>query len=167
MDFHFGNLVLGAVVNQGAAIGEAFYAASQIKDGDAATWHQAWVELARRVEARGQKSLAGGHKVSARQQLLRAAYYYRLSTLAMLPDNPQFLKRGLKCRSLMKKAGALMDPPLQYFEIPFEKTVMPGYFRMADNSGKPAKTLIMIGGGETFIEDLYFYLAPQALAPGL
>ena len=34
MDFHFGNLILGSAVNHGAEIGVAFYAASQIKDGD-------------------------------------------------------------------------------------------------------------------------------------
>lgn len=38
MDFHFGTIVLGSTVNHGAEIGEAFYAASQIKDGDAASW---------------------------------------------------------------------------------------------------------------------------------
>ncbi len=166
MDFHFGNLALGAAVNQGLAIGEAFYAASQIKDGDAKSWQDAWYGLAERVESRGEKSLAAGHLVSARKQLLRAAYYYRLSTLAMLPDNPEMLKRGLKCRELMKKAGNLFDPPLKYFEIPFEGTVIPGYFRAADTGGKLSKTLIMIGGGETFMEDLYFYIAPQAFERG-
>ena len=38
MDFHFGNLILGSTVNHGAEIGEAFYAASQLKDGNAARW---------------------------------------------------------------------------------------------------------------------------------
>ena len=166
MDFHFGNLALGAAVNQGLAIGEAFYAASQIKDGDAASWQNAWYGLAERVASRGEKSLAAGHKVSARKQLLRAAYYYRLSTLAMLPGNPEMLKRGLKCRALMEKAGKLFDPPLKYFEIPFEGAVIPGYFRAASTGGKPSKTLIMIGGGETFMEDLYFYIAPQAFERG-
>jgi hypothetical protein len=66
MDFHFGNLVLGAAVNGGAEIGEAFYAASRIKDGDAATWQKEWYDLARLVEARGLASMAAGHKVSAR-----------------------------------------------------------------------------------------------------
>ncbi len=166
MDFHFGNLALGAAVNQGLATGEAFYAASQITDGDAASWQKAWYELAQRVEARGKKALAGGHAVSARDQLLRAAYYYRLSTLAMLPDNPEFLQRGQHCRTLMQQAGKLFDPPLEYVEIPFEDTVLPGYFQAGRTDGKPAKTLLMIGGGETFIEDLYFFLGPQAQARG-
>ena len=165
MDFHFGNVVLGSAVNGGLEIGEAFYAASRIKDGDAASWQKEWGELASRVEARGEKSLAAGHKVSARDQLLRAAYYYRFSVISMLPDNPQFKERGAKIRSLMRKAGPLFNPPLQYFEVPFEGTVLPGYFRAAAGKG-PHKTLLMIGGGETFAEDLFFYIAPQAHARG-
>ncbi|MBI9080679.1 MAG: alpha/beta hydrolase [Pseudodesulfovibrio sp.] len=166
MDFHFGNLILGSAVNGGVEIGEAFYAASQIKDGDAASWQSEWFKLANRVEVRGNASFAEGHIVSARDQFLRAAYYYRISLLAMLPDNPELERRALKCRSLMKKAGPLFDPPLEYFEIPFENTVLPGYFRKAKNDGKLCKTLIMIGGGETYIEDLFFYIAPQAFERG-
>ena len=55
---------------------------------------------------------------------------------------------------------------MKYFEIPFDGTVIPGYFRAASTGGKPSKTLIMIGGGETFMEDLYFYIAPQAFERG-
>jgi pimeloyl-ACP methyl ester carboxylesterase len=162
MDFNFGTLVLGSTVNHGVEIGEAFYTVSQIKDGDAASWQEEWFKMARLAEARGEKSLAGGHKVSARDQLQRAAYYYRISLLSILPDDPRMKERALKSRSLLKKAGELFDPPLEYFEIPFEGTVLPGYFRKAVAGTKPAKTLIMIGGGETFAEDLFFYIAPQA-----
>ena len=166
MDFHFGNLVLGASVNQGCSVGEAFYAASKIKDGDAKTWHKAWFDLAELVQARGERALAKGHDISARSQFLRAAYYYRISSLAMNPMDSRFLERGQKCRRLMKKLGPLFDPPLEYIEIPFEDTVIPGYFRAANHDGSSAKTLIMIGGGETYIEDLYFYLARQAYERG-
>ncbi len=155
MDFHFGTLVLGSAVNHGVEIGEAFYAASQIKDGDAASWQEEWFKLARRAEARGEQSLAGGHKVSARDQFQRASYYYRISLISMFPDDPRFRERAVQSRSLLKKAGQLFDPPMEYFEIPFEGTVLPGYFRKAAAGTKPAKTLIMIGGGETFAEDLF------------
>ena len=122
--------------------------------------------MARLAEARGEKSLAGGHKVSARDQFQRASYYYRISLLSILPDDPRLKERALKSRSLMKKAGELFDPPMEYFEIPFEGTVLPGYFRKAAAGTKPAKTLIMIGGGETFAEDLVFYIAPQTYDRG-
>jgi len=42
---------------------------------------------------------------------------------------------------------------------------LPGYFWAAPGKG-PHKTLLMIGGGETFAEDLYYYIAPQAHARG-
>jgi len=60
----------------------------------------------------------------------------------------------------------LFTPELEYIEIPFEGTVLPGYFRKAALGEDPTKTLIMIGGGETFAEDLFFYIAPQAVARG-
>ena len=166
MDFHFGTLILGSTVNHGAEIGEAFYAASQIKDGDAASWQEEWFQLARRAEARGMESLAAGHSASARDQLQRASYYYRFSLLAILPDDPRLAERAAKSRDMLKKAAPLFDPPLEYLEIPYEGTVLPGYFRKASTSDAPAKTLLMIGGGETYAEDLFFYLAPQAFARG-
>lgn len=162
MDFHFGNLVLGSAVNGGVAVGEAFYAASKIRDGDAASWQKEWFELAERIEKRGDASLAGGHDISARQQYLRAAYAYRISLLAMEPDNPDLYSRAKQSRTLMKKAGSLFDPPIEYVEIRQGELVIPGFFRKATADDAPAKTLLMIGGGETFIEDLYFYLGPQA-----
>ena len=166
MDFHFGNLILGSTVNHGAEIGEAFFAASEIEDGDAASWQNEWYELAGRVEARGEQSLAEGHVVSARDQFQRAAYYYRISLLSILPDDPRLEERALMCRSLLQKAGTLFSPELEYIEVPFENTVLPGYFRKAVPGDDPTKTLILIGGGETFAEDLFFYIAPQAFARG-
>ncbi|MFW5735551.1 MAG: alpha/beta hydrolase family protein [Oceanidesulfovibrio sp.] len=165
MDFHFGNLVLGATVHGGAAVGEAFYAASHIEDGDSASWQKEWSELARRVEARGEHAMEAGHRVSARDHLFRAAYYYRSSLVSMLPDDPALARNGRKARALFRQAGALLDPPLEYLEIPFEDTSLPGYFWPAPDKGS-RKTLLMIGGGETFAEDLFFYIAPQAHARG-
>ncbi|PKL60607.1 MAG: alpha/beta hydrolase [Methanomicrobiales archaeon HGW-Methanomicrobiales-4] len=165
MDFNFGTLVLGSAVNHGVEIGEAFNTVANIKDGDAASWQAEWFNMAQRAEIRGEQSLEAGHRVSARDQLQRAAYYYRISLLSILPGDTRLQERAIKSRELMKKAGKLFDPPMQYFEIPFEGTVLPGYFREAAGD-TPTKTLLMIGGGETFAEDLVFYIAPQAYDRG-
>ncbi|MGV8059442.1 MAG: hypothetical protein AB2L12_15685 [Smithellaceae bacterium] len=73
---------------------------------------------------------------------------------------------ALKSRLPLKKAGKLFNPHLEYIEIPFEGTVLPGYFRKAAPGKTPVKTLIMIGGAETFVDDLFFYIAPQAFDRG-
>lgn len=166
MDFTFGSVVLGAIGNGGAEAGEVFYTAGNIKDGDVASWQEEWLKTAGRAEARGLKSLSEGHVVSAREQLLRASNYHRFAILGMMPDDPRMRATGAKLRDLAKQAGKLFDPPLEYLEIPFEGTVLPGYFRKVADDGKPHKTLLMLGGGETFAEDLIFYIMPQAIERG-
>ena len=166
MDFLFGPMILASAVNHGCEIGEAFYAASKIVDGDAASWQKEWLAIASLAETRGEKSLAQGHTVSARDQLQRASYYYRASLVSMRPDDPRFKKTALKSRELLKKAGKLFNPPLEYIEVPFEGTFLPGYFRKGAMDNVARKTLIMIGGSETFAEDLYFYIAPQTFERG-
>ena len=162
MDFVFGSLLLGSAGNSGCEIGEAFYTASRIQDGDAESWQAEWIRTARLVEEEGRLSLARGHKVSARRQLQRASNYYRIALVSMPSTDSRFKETALKSRSLLKEAGRLLHPQLEYIEIPFEGTLLPGYFRKAAGDNKPRKTLIMIGGAETFAEDLFFYIAPQA-----
>ncbi|MDO9631398.1 MAG: alpha/beta hydrolase, partial [Humidesulfovibrio sp.] len=165
MDFAFA-LILGATMNHGCEIGEAYATVTNIKEGSATSWQDEWIKMAGCVAARGEASLARGHRVSAREQFQRASYYYRASLISMLPDDPKFKPTALKGRALLKKAGLLFDPPLEYIEIPFEGTVLPGYYRKADCGAKQCKTLVMLGGGETFAEDLVFYIAPQAYDRG-
>ncbi|MFH3481150.1 alpha/beta hydrolase family protein [Xanthobacter variabilis] len=166
MDFVFGSLVLGAAVNRGVEIGEAFATAATIRDGDAQSWSAAWLKMASLIEARGAAALAKGHLVSARDQDLRASYANRLALVAMLPDDARFRPTAERSRALMKKAGALLEPKLEAIGIPYAGGVLPGYFRKAAPGEAPAKTLIMIGGAETFAEDQYFYIGPQAFERG-
>src|SRR6056297_1200097 len=166
MDFHFGNLVLGSAVNNGVEIGEAFWAAFNIIDGDAESWQSKWFDLARRVEARGEEAYTQGHMISARDQLFRAAYYYRISTISMLPGREELKERAEKCRELFLKAGSLLDQPVEYIEIPYDDGLLPVFFRQAKEGNELTKTLIMVGGGETFAEDLFFYIGPQAYDRG-
>jgi len=166
MDFIFGPMILSSAANGGCEIGEAFYTASKIKEGDAASWQDEWLKIAKLAEDRGEKSIAGNHKISARNQLHRASYYYRAALISMRPDDPRFKKIALKSRELFKRAGKLLEPELEYIEIPFEGASLPCYFRKAAAGNAPCRTLVMIGGSETFAEDLYFYIAPQALEHG-
>jgi len=166
MDFVFGSLALGSAVNHGVEIGEAFTTAAAITDGDAESWSEAWLRTAALIEARGETAAAGGHLVSARDQELRASYAYRIALAALPPDDPRFKASAEKSRASLREAGQRLDPKLEYVEIPFENGALPGYFRKAAPAVTPAKTLVMIGGAETFAEDQYFYIAPQAFDRG-
>src|SRR6202040_826769 len=61
----------------GADLGEVVATAARIKDGDLTSWQREWPAPAARVAELGERSLAGGHRISARENLLRASNYYR------------------------------------------------------------------------------------------
>ena len=166
-DFFFQWLV-GASTHGGSEVGESFYAASQIEEGDVESWIRAWTALAERVAARGTTSRDGGHSVSARESFLRAYTYHRAPLLFISPlDEPgRYRRRYEQARAYFRQAAALFDPPVEPIEVSFEGTVLPGYFVRADDTGTPRRTLLMIGGGDTFVEDLYAYIGPAATKRG-
>ncbi len=165
MDFAF-QWMLGTVRNGGGEIGEMFYTASQIEDYNPDSWAARWPEMAERVERRAGASEAGGHFVSAREFYLRAACYYRAALTTLLPHKPEFKELYEKSISCFSKAGALLEPQIEMVRIPFENTYLPGCCIWAGKNGEKAKTILVIGGAETFFIDLYFHLAPSAVKRG-
>jgi hypothetical protein len=162
-DFFF-QWVLGAQIHGGAEVGEAFYAASRIQEANPESWKREWQALARRVEARALVSLEHKHLVSAREAYLRAYTYYRIPLAFMSPRHDSgYESLYRKAQSCFRKAIVLFNPPGEVIEIPFEGKVLPGYFFRPDGSDTRRKTLIMIGGADTFVEDMYAYIGPAAL----
>lgn len=165
MDFFF-QWVMGSAVHGGAGIGEGFYAASRMKDGDPGSWAREWTALAERIHMRAENALNAGHIVSAREAFLRATVYYRAALSSMLPEEPAFCPTIARFRGTFLNAAKLFDPPVERIEVSFAGSTLPGYFQKAQLSSEPRPTLLMIGGGETFTEDLYFFIAPAALKRG-
>lgn len=158
--------ILGSTVFGGCEIGEAFYVAGNIQDGSPESWQSQWENMARQLEQRAVNTLAGGHAVTARENYFKACNYFRTAQVSMMPSRPLYNELGAKCRSTFREACKLFDPPIQTLEIPFEGTTLPGYYQQVDSNGDKRKTLVMIGGVETMVEELYFYIAPAAIRRG-
>ena len=158
---------LGAQTHGASEVGECFYAASMIRDGDPVSWIRSWDELAGRVEARGRASLDAGHRVSARESLMRAYSYYRapLALMSPLREPDRFKAQYARAQTCFREACRLFDPPIEPVSIPFEGRSLPGYV-LKPTDGGARKTLIMIGGGDTFCEDLYGFIGPAGLKRG-
>jgi len=165
MDFVF-QWLMGSAVHGGAGIGESFHAVSQMKDGDPASWGREWNALAGRVRERAEGMLRAGHTVSARETYLRAAVYYRAILASMLPTDPRFRPLTAAMRDCFRTGGALLEPPVERFDVPFEGATLPGYFQKAGPGNEPRPTLLMFGGAETFAEDMYYFIAPAAIKRG-
>ena len=158
-DFFF-QWILGGQTNGSVEAGECFYAANEIKDGDPDSWLKAWTALAKRVEARAQTSLEQGHNVSARESFFRAFSYYRAPLLFMDPKDERYRVIYETARACFSEAAQLSTPPIEPFTIPFEGGALAGYLIQPNSEPTPRKTLLMFGGGDSFVEELYYYIGP-------
>lgn len=165
MDFAF-QWFLGSTAHGGAGIGESYYAASRIREKDTKGWESEFTALAGRVRKRGDKAFSTGHSVSASDSYLRAAMYYRAVLASLLPSDPRFSQTIRDMKDCFHKGSALLKPAVERFDIPFEGKILTGYFQKTDIGSGPRPTLLMIGGAETFAEDLYYYIAPAAIKRG-
>ncbi|WP_280433225.1 alpha/beta hydrolase family protein [Nocardia brasiliensis] len=153
----------------GPPLGVGLATARRIDDGDESAWLREWRATAERVHAIGSDCLAKGHRVSAREALLRASNYYRTAEF-YLRDNPagdavaQELSR--RSRETFAQAAELFETPVRRVSIPFQDTELPGYLFLADDSAEPRPTVIFNSGFDSTLEESWFVLAAAAVARG-
>src|ERR1700760_2110309 len=140
--------VLGATPYGGADIGEVLVTAQAIKPGDYDSWYDEWLGTADRIAAEAEKACVAGHLVSARDGLLRASNYYRSADFYLHgdPGDPRIRHAYTRARDCFVSAAALFDPPVEPIEIPYDDTVLHGYFYSASGAGRnagPRPTIIM------------------------
>jgi len=153
----------------GADLGEVLATASNIGEGDEASWHQAWKATAQRVAEIGEQALASGHRVSAREALLRASNYYRTAADFLLEHPATDLEMTLLSagqRDTFAAAAALFDTPVQDVSIPYEGTTLPAYLFLVDDSGVARPTIIYNSGYDSTREESYYAIAAAALRRG-
>ena len=159
--------VLDAIGAGGADIGEAFITARTIADGDEHAWYVNWKALGDRIMADAERSLAAGHRVSAREGFLRATTYYRTSGIFMYapPIDPRFREANAKQRAAFQQALELMEHPIEKVKIPYEGSELDAYFASPNGHG-PFPAIIMIGGYDGTMEESYFGGGTAALNRG-
>jgi pimeloyl-ACP methyl ester carboxylesterase len=159
---------LGYAPYCGSDIGEVTSTASRIPDGDLTAWYSESRALAERIHAEGDRSVAAGHPVSARESYLRASNYYRMSEFYLRVDSsndPEVREVGQLSVDCFARAAQLMNPSPQPVRLPYEDTTLPGWWIPADlgtanpTGGAPdgpRPTLLYHGGFDSTEEELYF-----------
>ncbi|MFE2067257.1 alpha/beta hydrolase [Streptomyces sp. NPDC059467] len=159
----------GYAVHGGADLGEVLVTCRQIPEGDEEAWSVQWAATAARIERIGRDALAAGHRVSAREALLRASNYYRTADFYRR-ENPaadaESARLARASRQTFADAAALLDTPARALSVPYEDTTLPGYLFLADDSGTPRPTVLFHGGYDSTLEEDYFALAAGALRRG-
>lgn len=151
-----------------ADFGECVATASRITGTDLTSWHDEWFKTASRLHDLAVTSLGAKERMSARSAFFRASNYFRTAGLfAMGSPLDSRLVEAHRLEVDNFRAGAeLLDLPPQMVEIPYEDTILPGYyFRAADDSAlRP--TLILVNGYDGTAEELYFTNGAAALERG-
>jgi predicted alpha/beta-fold hydrolase len=159
---------LGYVYYGGADISECMTTARRITDGDFESWYTEWYRTAERVYAEAEASRAAGHSVSARQGYLRSSNYFRTSSIVLFgtPVDPRLVEAFDRQTEAFRKAASLFSLPVEFIQIPYEDTTMPGYFYRVDDTRAPRQTLIVTGGYDGTVEEAYFAIAAAGLRRG-
>ncbi len=153
----------------GADLGEVLTTARHIGEGDEASWHRVWKATAQRVGEIGEQALAAGHRVSAREALLRASNYDRTAgdfLLEMPATDPEMTLLSAGQHDTFAAAAALFDTPVQAVAIPYEVTTLPAYLFLVDDSGAARPTIVYNSGYDSTREESYFVIAAAALRRG-
>src|SRR5216683_3520866 len=159
----------GFALYGGADLGEVLVTASAITGGDEASWHRAWKGTAQRLHDTGEKARAAGHRVSAREALLRASNYYRTAADFLLDEpatDPEMTVLSAGQHDTFAAAVALLDTPVRDVSIPYEGTALPAYLFLVDDSGAARPTMIYNSGYDSTREESYFAIAAAALRRG-
>ncbi|MFF2515906.1 alpha/beta fold hydrolase [Streptomyces sp. NPDC058086] len=168
--FSFETLRAAGFANYGGAdLGEVVATVRNIGEGDEEAWLREWKATAERVHGIGSRALAAGHRVSAREALLRASNYYRTAEFYRRDDpadDPEVKLLSTLSRETFATAAALMDTPVEAVRIPYEDTSLPGYLFLVDDSGAPRPTVIFTSGFDSTLEEAYFAVAAAALRRG-
>jgi pimeloyl-ACP methyl ester carboxylesterase len=147
----------------GLEVGQAFYVASQIKDGDADSWVRAFREYGDELNALADTWKQRGWTQSAGEMRLKAFASYRSAW--------QFAEPGEQFRSIFamqQRAFAMaMEEsrfPAVKFQAAYQGKSLPGVF--LENPSATAPVVLVIGGADTSHEDLFLTIGRRLYEHG-
>ena len=159
---------LGHAPYGGADLGECIATTGRITKTDAGQWFAQWSATARRIERLGDASAAAGRHESARAAYLRASNYFRTAGIFLMgdPTDTHLVESHRLQVETFRKAVDLLAIPADVLEIPFESHLLPAYFFRPSNDDSPKPTVILTGGYDGTVEELYFANGVAALERG-
>lgn len=152
MDFNL-TWILGVANLFGWSHGEVMFVASRIKDGNPASWRQEFRTEGQHLLARATAARSRDCVSSAGQAYFGACFAFRAALQYCDPNDSEFQTVLQAMEQSFRSAVLDLRIPIKAVEVPFETTSLPGYFLRIDD--RPRPTVVMVGGGDTFREDLF------------
>jgi hypothetical protein len=115
-----------------------------------------------------EQSPKGGHNSSVRRSYLRASNYYRAAEFYVRddPKESRSLQGWQASHDCFARAAALFYPLFEAVEIPYEGTMLPGYYFRVDDSGNRRPAVITMMGMDGYVEETYWSMVAAGLERG-
>ena len=114
------------------------------------SWHAEWKRAGDINEARAERLEKEGLKISASDFYLRAARFYQDAVLYLPESDPRMLVSFNKLIDLYKRSWALVPPPYERLEIPYEGQTLPAYFsKPRGAAGQRFPVVYAFGGADS------------------
>jgi pimeloyl-ACP methyl ester carboxylesterase len=136
----------------GLDIGQAFYVASQITDGDPDSWVTAFGDHGARLDAQADEWKKRGWALAAAETRLKAFAAYR-SAWQFAAVGPVFADLYRKHKAAFAEAIKELHFPATFFNAPYKSKSLPGVFIRNPNPAAP--TILIVGGADTCFEDMF------------
>ena len=151
-----------------ADFGECVATASRISGTDLGAWYREWFATASRISDLAVASAAAGERVSARSAFFRASNYFRTAGLFAMgsPLDARLVEAHRREVENFRAGAELLELPPLIVDIPYDDSMLPGYFFPAGNDGTLRPTLILVNGYDGTAEELYFTNGAAALERG-
>lgn len=151
-----------------ASIGECLSVARQIRNRDPESWTRAWSVAGAQAEEQAATSLQHHHRLGAREALLRAWNYHRAAEYYLSPRREYPRKRAVwqRSRSCFRLAASTFESVCEPVEIPFGGRTLPGYFACSKRREPGRPTLLIVGGADSWAEELYLTAGVAAVSRG-
>jgi dienelactone hydrolase len=158
---------LGESQEGGGAITECFRTAARISPHDNESWYSAWLQAADRNRLAAEDLFAQNRRLSARAAWLRACNYYRSAEFMLDAEDERRLPTFDRCEQCFQRAAKLFDPPIETMKVPFEGSLLHGYFMTPTVGTRPWPTVIAFGGLDSFKEEVYFMVGKGLVERGV
>ena len=121
-----------------AEFGECMETLARVKDGDFESWTAEWAATANGVAEYAVKVAASGDRWSAASAHLRASNYFRMAAFYTAHTDPRHREFWQRSRDHFLQMTKLGARSIEYAEIDFEGSKLPGYFVPAGKqAGRP------------------------------
>lgn len=165
MDFYL-QWILGYQVYGGLGIGECFSVASRIKDGDPDSWKSEFYKYGTFQEDVALSLANAGNQGAASKRLFAAFCSYRAASMCASPSGDESKEMILKFEHTFQLAMDYAHILVEPIEVPFENSALPGYFYKSTKAGAMAPLILILGGSDSFREDLYYFGGAEAIRRG-